>query len=68
MIVYQTRQGDTVDYIAWKHYGRTQETVESIFRANPELADQGPVLPPGLLVFLPDNPEPDRQRVIRLWD
>lgn len=68
MNIYRTRQGDTVDGVCWKHYGRTAETVESVLRANPELADHGPVLPAGLLIALPETPAPERQTLIRLWD
>ncbi|NKD78163.1 phage tail protein [Haematospirillum sp. H1815] len=35
---YQTRDGDTVDYIAWKHYGGTAPgVVEQLLEANPGL-------------------------------
>lgn len=63
-------QGDTVDAIAWRHYGRTRGVVEAILAANPGLADFGPVLPLGTRVQLPDLPttqEPTRQ-LVQLWD
>lgn len=66
---YMTSDGDTADYIAWKHYG-TQDgrVVEQMVDANPGLADIGPVLPAGIMVTLPDiQPEAAAQGV-RLWD
>lgn len=48
------RQGDTVDAICWRYYGRTDGTVEAVLEANDGLADLGVVLPAGTLVDLPD--------------
>lgn len=49
-----TQQGDTVDALCWRHYGRTDGTVEAVLEANNGLADYGPVLPLGLSVELPE--------------
>lgn len=46
-------QGDTVDLLCWRHYGRTEGTVEAVLEANAGLADLGPVLPLGTVVFMP---------------
>lgn len=52
---YRTRAGDTVDLIAWRHYGTTAGgVVEQVLAANPGLADRGAQLPGGLIVLLPD--------------
>lgn len=65
----RTQQNDTVDALCWRHYGRTAGVVEAVLDANPGLADQGPVLPAGLLVNLPEQqaaaPE---QQMVSLWD
>ncbi|MDD1979997.1 tail protein X [Pseudomonas asiatica] len=65
----RTQQNDTVDALCWRHYGRTAGVVEAVLDANPGLADQGPVLPAGLLVTLPEQqtaaPE---QQMVSLWD
>lgn len=65
----RTQQNDTVDALCWRHYGRTAGVVEAVLNANPGLADQGPVLPAGLLVTLPDQQAaaPERQTV-SLWE
>ncbi len=64
---YRTSQGDMLDWICWRHYGRTAETVEAVLEANPGLADHGPVFSAGLLITLPEVPEPERQTLPRLW-
>ncbi|MBK1725710.1 tail protein X [Halorhodospira neutriphila] len=62
-------QGDTVDLLAWRHYGRTAGAVEAVLEANPGLADLGPVLPMGTRVIMPDlapaRPEDGR---VQLWE
>lgn len=47
-------QGDTVDALCWRHYGRTDGTVEAVLEANAGLADFGVVIPAGTIVYLPD--------------
>ena len=62
-------QGDTVDAIAWRYYGRTAGVVEQILQANPGLADQGPVLANGTLVALPTAPATtETAKAVNLWD
>ena len=65
---YVTRQFDELDYICWRYYGRTQQTVEAVLRANPNLADLMPILPEGLQILLPDLPTPSTSETIRIWD
>jgi phage tail protein X len=48
------QQGDTVDALCWRHYGRTDGTVEAVLEANAGLADLGLVVPVGTVVYLPD--------------
>jgi phage tail protein X len=61
-------QGDTLDTLCWRHYGRTAAVTEHVLLANPRLAEHGPVLPQGAAVFMPDAaPQPQQQRV-NLWD
>lgn len=66
---YRTKTGDTVDQIVWQFYGRQdRRLVENTLEANPGLAEQGAELPAGLLVALPDQPEPEQDEGVRLWD
>jgi phage tail protein X len=66
---YRASQGDTVEYIAWRHYG-TQEArvVERVLEANKGLADGGPELAAGTLVLLPDLDIKAERDGVRLWD
>ncbi|WP_439668367.1 Bacteriophage P2 tail protein GPX [Cupriavidus necator] len=64
----RTLQGDTVDAVCQRVYGRTAGVTEAVLAANPGLADLGPVLPHGTVIDLPDTfPQPAVQRV-QLWD
>ena len=65
---YRTKEGETVAYIAWKNYGNQNPgTVESIFIANPTLANQPPELPAGLVITLPEIEVAEPQKVVTLW-
>lgn len=69
MPVTKTQQGDTVDMLCWRHFGRTQGLVEVVLELNPGLADYGAVLPHGLIVEIPEAPQdkPETPQ-IKLWD
>ena len=64
----RTLQGETVDALCWRHYGRTQGAVEAVLQANPGLASQGLVLPQGHLVIMPRLPSPPAKNLTQLWD
>jgi len=66
-VVY-AQQGDTVDLICHRHYGRTVGVTEQVLSLNPGLADLGPVLPMGTRVELPDLPATPAKKLINLWD
>jgi len=66
--LYITRQFDQLDAICWQFYGRTQQTVEAVLLANPNLADLLPILPEGLTLELPDLPAPSTSETLRIWD
>ncbi|EWC40119.1 tail protein X [Stutzerimonas stutzeri] len=69
MASLRAQQGDTVDAICWRHYGRTAGVVEQILEANPGLADLGPVIPHGTQVLLPEQAVRAEQRqMVNLWD
>lgn len=61
-------QGDTVDLICWREYGRTDGVTEAVLEANPGLADHGAVLPLGTQVSLPDVTPTQKQTTVTLWD
>ena len=63
---YLTRDGDMLDWICWRHYGRSN-TLEVVLAANPGLAERGPVLPAGIELTLPDIPPPAPRHILRIW-
>lgn len=66
---YTTRDGDTVDAIAWRVYGSTSnQVVESVLATNAGLADYGPILPAGVTIALPEIAAPAKAKGIKLWD
>lgn len=64
----QAQQYDTVDALCWRHYGRTEGVTEAVYRANPGLAELGPILPTGYWLELPNTTVPAQQNIIQLWD
>jgi phage tail protein X len=68
VVYYRSRQGDVLDDIVWRHYGRQdQGTVVRVLEANRNLADLPLILPEGTRIALPtiETSEPDA--VVRLW-
>lgn len=66
---YSTKQGQTVDLVCLDHYGRTADVTETVFAANPGLADLGPLLPIGTTVTLPDvEKKTTAAKLVSLWD
>lgn len=69
MPAVHANQGDTVDALCWRYYGRTAGVVEQVLDANPGLAEHGAVLPMGTLVNMPEAAAQAEQRqVVNLWD
>lgn len=66
MQTVRAQQGDTVDLIAYRHYGDST-MVEAILDANPGLAKHGTHLPHGLQVKLPER-KVTPKRGVNLWD
>lgn len=68
-LTYRTKDGDTVDFIAWKQYGTTDNrVVEKVLAANLGLADIGPILPSGMVITLPDVEPEQKTAKVKLWD
>lgn len=71
MTQYQTKDGDTVDYVAYKFYGNTKnEIVEQIYELNPHLFDHPPLLPENLIIELPKKKVSTTvsNKKVKLWD
>lgn len=66
---YITRDGDTVDAIAFKYYGTLNgRTAETVLEANPGLAARGVTLSAGIEIILPIIEQPTTTRGVKLWD
>ncbi|MCM0751497.1 hypothetical protein DEA98_09830 [Brucella pseudogrignonensis] len=64
--VYITIDGDVVDAIAYKYYGKHGKNTEALLEANPDLFAYGPVLPAGLRIVLPPSRRKNRLSRSRL--
>ena len=64
------QQGDTVDLICARFFGRTAGLTELVLDTNDGLAALGPILPHGTAVVLPAlaDLEPAKPKSINLWD
>lgn len=65
---YITKDGDMLDWICWRHYGRSGGTTETVLEANPHLAFEPARLSSGLVVVLPEIDPPVVTGRIRLWE
>lgn len=66
---YHSKEGETVDEIVWRHYeNAVAGAFELVLEANRGLADLGPVLPVGTIVFLPVIEETKEVGSVSLWD
>ncbi|PDO83307.1 tail protein X [Kosakonia pseudosacchari] len=63
----KTQQGDTLDLLCQRYYGRTASVVETVLAANPGLADLGVILPYGTPVNLPEVQTQTIKETVNLW-
>lgn len=62
-------QGETVDQLCNRHYGKTRGFTEAVLEANPGLARLGVALPMGTRVRAPvQDSEPAELELVQLWD
>ena len=61
-------QGDTLDLLCQRYYGRTQGVTEAVLSANPGLCEDGPFLGAGQIVTLPDIKPAAQAEMVQLWD
>ncbi|WDE11138.1 tail protein X [Thalassomonas haliotis] len=67
-VKYQTRQGDSLDYVCWKHYGRQSGAVEQVLAVNPGLAELGVIYPENITIVLPELAVVKTENTINIWD
>ncbi|ASD51180.1 tail completion protein [Erwinia phage EtG] len=61
-------QGDTLDALCARDYGRTEGVVETVLQANPGLSELGVILPHGTAIDLPDVETSATAETLNLWD
>ncbi|MGX5141568.1 tail protein X [Enterobacter hormaechei] len=61
-------QGDTLDAICVRYYGRTEGVVETVLEANPGLSELGVILPHGTVIELPEVSSSAVTEIINLWE
>ncbi|HCQ10644.1 MAG TPA: phage tail protein [Leclercia adecarboxylata] len=61
-------QGDTLDALCARYYGRTEGVVETVLQANPGLSELGVILPHGMVIDLPDVETSPTAETLNLWD
>lgn len=67
--IARAHQGETLDALLYRVYGKTAAITEQTLQLNPRLAEQGPILQEGTPVTLPPPPEAreTKQPRIQLW-
>ena len=69
MAQYATKDGDTLDKIAYRYYGNTNnKVVENIIEANFGITDYPAILPAGVLIELPEVTQSTEKQKVKLWD
>jgi phage tail protein X len=61
-------QGDTLDAICARYYGRTGGVVEAVLQVNPGLSELGVILPHGTAIELPETDSAPKTETVNLWD
>ncbi|EPP2804480.1 tail protein X [Klebsiella aerogenes] len=61
-------QGDTLDALCARYYGRTEGVVETVLQANPGLSELGVILPHGTAIDLSDVETSPTAETLNLWD
>lgn len=66
--IYTTRENDVLDEVVWRYYGRQDSgLVEAVLEANRNIADAGPLLPPGIALTMPEAPAPTPAKRLQLF-
>ncbi|HDR2873672.1 tail protein X [Enterobacter roggenkampii] len=62
------QQGDTLDAICARYYGRTEGVLETVLEANSGLSELGVILPHGTAIELPEVESAAKTETVNLWD
>lgn len=67
--ILRSRQGDTLDALAWRELGLGSADIGPLLEANRGLADLGAILPDRTPVIVPASaPAAETLDIIQLWD
>ena len=67
MRTYKTREGDTLDSVAYEFYGHlTPAVLQEVYRANQNIGDFQQPFEQGIVVNLPDIEPPDVEEVAQI--
>jgi phage tail protein X len=61
-------EGDTLDLVCWRHFGKTAAVTEAALALNPHLPPLGEIIPTGSLVVLPGATLAPITKRVQLWD
>lgn len=69
-MIATAQQGEMLDALCWRIFGRTAAVTEQALALNPGIAAGGPRLPEGQQIILPDDDQsaPERLETVNLWD
>ena len=67
MITYVTKDGDVLDAICWKYYGKTSGILEKVLEANHHLSELGMIFSAGVKISLPDLTQEEETESVKLW-
>ncbi|MFJ5161980.1 tail protein X [Pantoea sp. NPDC088449] len=67
-MIVNALQGDTLDQVCQRYYGRTRDVTEAVLDANPGLCEFGPFLSAGQAIYLPDIDPAPQAEMVQLWD
>ncbi len=67
MTIYITVDGDVLDLIVHRHYGRTNGVLERVLEHNRHLENYDAILPHGVRIELPVIPKPKNNQKIKMW-
>ncbi len=68
MIRYVAKDGEMLDELCFKQYGR-ENAATAVLEANPGLAGKGPILKAGTVIVFPDLEETaEESSTVKLWD
>ncbi len=68
IMIYKTKDGETLDFICWKYYGKTEGIVEQVLKVNRHLAELPPILKANIQINLPViEVKKQSNKKIKLW-